>query len=144
MQQLQVQTIAPRQCLPDFQADNPASQAGHGTRKQSLALPNTARCSSVKQPRKRQPKPISLDPPRQSGRLASQAKVNYQEDTFAEDRKILSRLSTTGFVMSSHKTPGKTVSEDMSLMDVFKKSPYYEAVDEPVLRLVQECMEAAK
>ena len=99
---------------------------------------------SVKQPRKRQPKPISLDPPRQSGRLASQAKVNYQEDTFAEDRKILSRLSTTGFVMSSHKTPGKTVSEDMSLMDVFKKSPYYEAVDEPVLRLVQECMEAAK
>ncbi|DBA87679.1 TPA: hypothetical protein ACH3X1_004686 [Trebouxia sp. C0004] len=29
-------------------------------------------------------------------------------------------------------------------MDVFKKSPYYEAVDEPVLRLVQECMEEAK
>ncbi len=29
-------------------------------------------------------------------------------------------------------------------MGVFKKSPYYEAVDEPVLRLVQECMEAAK
>ena len=69
--------------------------------------------------------------------------VNYREDTFAEDRKILSRLSNPGFV-SSHKTPGKEVPEDMSLMDAFKKSPYYEAVDKPVLHLVQECMQAAK
>ncbi|KAL3138913.1 hypothetical protein ABBQ32_005733 [Trebouxia sp. C0010 RCD-2024] len=102
--------------------------------------------TSAKQPRKqRQPKSKGCDPPRQSARLSSQVRPDYKEDVCAEDRNILSRLTASGFVMASSKTPlpAKPVPEDSSLMSVFQKSSYFAAVTESKLRLVQGTMEEA-
>lgn len=102
----------------------------------------------AKQPRKpREPKPKGCAPSRQSERLASQVRPDYKEaDVFAEDRLVLSRLKASGFVMASSKTrpptlPAKPLAHDSSLMSVFRKSSYFEAVSEPKLRLVEETME---
>lgn len=49
-------------------------------------------------------------------RIAGQPRLDYKEDVCEEDRQILSRLTASGFVMTSSKTPAKAVSDDSSLM----------------------------
>lgn len=96
--------------------------------------------TSVKQPRK-QKEPKGCEPSGQSERLASQVRPDYKEaDVYAEDRRILSRLKASGFVMASSKTPlpAKPAAQESSLMSVFRKSSFFEAASEPKLEETME------
>ncbi|KAL3149155.1 hypothetical protein ABBQ32_001990 [Trebouxia sp. C0010 RCD-2024] len=135
----------------DYEQERQARLALIEREKERLGLTQASQAladslTSAKQPRKqRQPKSKGCDPPRQSARLSSQVRPDYKEDVCAEDRNILSRLTASGFVMASSKTPlpAKPVPEDSSLMSVFQKSSYFAAVTESKLRLVQGTMEEA-
>ena len=70
--------------------------------------PHTRKCTA--------PKVLTSGPPRQSARLVNQPRPSYKEDPLAADKKILSRLSAAGFVMTSSQTPAKDLSDDKAVL----------------------------